>query len=107
MAYTLSQAERETTITFIEDEDIAHVFSSSQHWIRKFDKLCEENPEQFKCVGDSRMCGEVVGKFYEMDKNLVSIRRKTTTREISEEQRAEMAARLKATKERKAQDTRK
>ena len=48
--YALTRAEREVTIRFDAEERIAHIYTSDPVYIRRLDKLCEEDPETYKCV---------------------------------------------------------
>lgn len=48
--YTLTRAERETVIRFDAEERIAHIYTADPVYIRRLDKLCEEDPETYKCV---------------------------------------------------------
>lgn len=63
-------------------------------WMRKLDKLVEQNPEQFK-PGRAEICkGQVVAKRYLFPKRFITIRSKDIKRELTDEQRAELAERL-------------
>ena len=59
------------------------------------DKLVQQNPEQFKPGKVETYQGEIVAKRYTFTKRLISIRSKDVKRELSEEQRRELAERLK------------
>lgn len=56
------------------------------------DKLVQQNPEQFKPGKVETYQGEIVAKRYTFTKRLISIRSKE--RRLTEEQRAELAARF-------------
>ena len=45
-----SKQEQETTITWDEQERIAHIYSSSPITIRKLDKLVAQFPDTYSCV---------------------------------------------------------
>lgn len=47
MGYTLTLAERETTIRWDAEEKVAHIYTSDPIYMRKLDKLCEEHPEEY------------------------------------------------------------
>lgn len=45
MAYSLTAVERENVITFNSAEENADIYASDLVWIRKFDKLVDQNPD--------------------------------------------------------------
>lgn len=94
MAYTLTKYERETVITFNEEDAEAEIYTSSPVMIRKLDRLAAGNPEAFRESGSESLEGQTVSKRYRIPKALVSIR--SGFRKVSEEQRALSAERLKA-----------
>lgn len=96
MGYSLNGYERETLISFNEAEDTADITAYSQAWIRKFDKLCKENPEQFKCKewDTQRLDGRIIAKRYEFPKRFISIRTKDKISNMSDEQREQARERL-------------
>lgn len=91
MAAGMTRREQETIITFNAAEDTADPV-----YIRKLDKLTEKNPEQFKPGKVETYQGEIVAKRYIFPKRFISIRSKDVKRELTEEQREELAERLKA-----------
>lgn len=97
MRYSLNGYERETLISFNEAEDMADITAYSPAWIRKFDKLCKENPEQFKCKewDTQRLDGRIIAKRYEFPKRFISIRTKDVKRELTDEQREQARERIK------------
>ena len=48
--YTLTRAERETVINFDEEDWTAHIYTTSTVMQRRYDRLCAEDPESWKCV---------------------------------------------------------
>lgn len=70
----LSFAEQEVVINLCADSKAAEVYTSYPKWIRKFDKLCEMNPEMFTCTRVNKCDGQIVSKEYVMPAKLVSIR---------------------------------
>lgn len=90
----LTNIERETIITFNAAEDTAEVYTADPVYIRKLDKLCEQSPDTYKFMEklSAKRCKE--SKTYSMPKRLVKFR-SPITREISEEQRAALAERLR------------
>lgn len=94
MAYSLCAGERETIISFDDSNEAASLYTSNPVWLRKLDRLTARNPEQFHEVSADLVEGKVIAKSYEFPKRFISIRSKT--RCYTEEQRAEMAERLRA-----------
>ena len=92
MGVSLEMYEREVSINFNDAEETARVYAASPAWMRKLDRLCESNSEDFKCTEDSRIDGQVVGRFYEFPKSLITIRSKSRT--LTDEQRAARAEQL-------------
>lgn len=92
--YTLTRAEREVTIRFDAEERIAHIYASDPVYIRRFDKLCEEDPDTYKCVKV-----DPLGYFkqYEAPADRIAFR-KGTTDEHREAARKRMEAQRKAGK---------
>lgn len=92
--YRLSRYEQEVVIGFNAEEDAADLYTADPVWIRKLDRLVEQNPEQFKLVRVETCQGDVVSKRYTFPKRFVSVRSKDVKRELTDEQRAELAERL-------------
>lgn len=63
--------------------------------MRKLDRLMQKNPKDFKEGKAERYQGEVVARRFTFPKHLLSIRAKTVKRDLTDEQRAELARRLK------------
>ena len=96
----LTNIERETIIIFNAAEDIAEIYTADPVYIRKLDKLCEQFPDTYKFMKELsvKRCKE--SKTYSMPKRLVKFR-SPITREISEEQRAALAERLRKVRKNK------
>lgn len=90
--YHQSKYEQEVTIGFNAAEGTAEIYTADPVWIRKMDKLVQQNPEQFRPGKVETYQGEIVAKRYTFPKRLISIRSKE--RRLTEEQRAELAARF-------------
>ncbi len=90
----LSRYEQEVTIGFNAAEDTAELYTADSVWMRKLDKLVEQNPEQFKPEREETYKGEVVAKRYSFPKRFITTRSKDVKRELTDEQRAELAERL-------------
>ena len=94
----LSKIEQETVLNFNVAEETCSIYSADPAFMRKMDKLCISNPEHFRQTRDSRIKGEVVGKFYECPKRFISVRTKDVKREMSDEARKAFADRMKKTR---------
>ena len=81
----LSRLEQETIITLNAEENTAVLWTADPVWIRKMDKLVENNPAEFSQTKQETMDGVVVQKRYEFPKKLLSVRK--GTRKMTEEQR--------------------
>lgn len=91
----LSRYEQEVIINFNAEEEETSLYTANPVWIRKMDKLLEQNPDQFKLGRVEKVRGEIVSKEYFFPKRFVSIRSKDVKRNLTEEQRRESAERLK------------
>ncbi|MBQ3023371.1 MAG: hypothetical protein IJD91_08635 [Clostridia bacterium] len=67
-AEKLTKRERETFITYNEEENRAICFTSSKHLIRTLDCLCQDNKD-IKCTRTT-----LYGKTYTLPKEWVSIK---------------------------------
>ena len=96
MAYTLSKYERETIISFNEEETDAVLYTASPIMMRKMDKLVKKSPELFKELPEHRqyLDGQLISTRYSFPKDLITIR--STKRVMTEEQRAKATATLRA-----------
>lgn len=88
----LSKYEQEVVINFNAEGESADLYTSSPAWITKMDKLVAANPEQFKVIQVGKCSGRVVSKRYKFPKRFITVRTKDKTVELTDEQRAEMAA---------------
>lgn len=68
--------EQETTISIYRDRDIAEIYTSDSTMMTKLDKRVRENPDAWTCARVDTIGGgaEVVGKWYECPKKLISFR---------------------------------
>lgn len=96
----ITRLEQETIVNFNAAEDTASVYTADPVYMRKLDKLCEQFPDTYKFMEElsAKRCKE--SKTYSMPKRLVKFR-PPITREISEEQRAALAERLRKARESK------
>ena len=60
MAYSLSRYEQEVIINFNAEEDTATLYTANPQWIRKLDRLVEQNPEQFEMYRQEKMDGRIL-----------------------------------------------
>lgn len=91
----LSRYEQETIINFNAADDTAELYTADPVWMRKLDKLAEQNPGQFK-VGRSERCeGTVIAKRYLFPKKLITVRSKVVKRDLTDEQREKLSERMK------------
>ena len=93
---SLSLCEQELCINASRDEDFATAYCSDITWITKFDKLVKKAPDLFEVVDETSW-----GKTYRFPKRLISIRSSIVTREMTDEQKAISAERLKAAREKR------
>lgn len=94
--FKLSLVEQETIITYNAAEEHAEIYTCYPPSIRKLDKYCKENPEEWKVKNVSTVEGEVVGKTYTAPKKLISFRCKEPKKpELTEEEKNEIGERLK------------
>lgn len=85
---SLAASERETVITFNDAEQYAEVYTAQRAIITKL----KRNPAA-TLIAEGRHGGSVWAKF-EIPKALVSFRSKQVKRELTEEQRRQLAERL-------------
>lgn len=84
----LSIEEQEVHIGASRDEEYATAYCSDSTWITKFDKLVKKSPDLFSVIAEND-----ISKTYKFPKRLISIR--STIKEVSEEQKAAMAKRMR------------
>ncbi len=94
MAYSLTAVERESVITFNSAEENADIYASDPVWIRKFDKLVEQNPEQFKVIQEFKCEGKVVARRYTFPKSFLTVRSKKRKVHLTDEQKEATKKRL-------------
>ncbi len=88
----LSRQEQEIVITKLGDEKEWSVYVSDLKYKRKMDKI---GVEYYKV---EIMGGEVVGWYYKLDEKMISIRKKPNRRELTDEEKQEIAERFKKSK---------
>lgn len=92
----LTRLERETIIKFNAAEAEVDVYTADPVYIRKLDKLCESNPDSYKCYqrDDESACYTVSSK------KLIRFATPVTSK-MTDEQKAAAAERLRKGKEAK------
>jgi len=87
--------EQETIIRWYRDEERATIYTSDLTTMTKLDKLTETS-DDWKLGKVSKFPdGTVADKTYSCPKKLISFRSKTITRNLTDEERAEIAARFR------------
>lgn len=88
--------EQELSILIEPTSQNAKIYTSIPGSIRKFDKLCSENPTDWKCTNISKAGGEMFGKSYECPKEFITFRTKRpAVKPMTEGQRAAASERMK------------
>lgn len=90
-----SKSEKETTIQYDLESNTAKIFTRIEKDIKKLDKLCKENPDDFKCIERHEY-----GNKYECTKRYISFR-KPVKRELTEEQKEQLRKRLERIRDNK------
>lgn len=94
---SVSPSEQETTISFSRDSNTVDVWTSDVTMMTKLDKLCKESPNDYMCIEEMRtLDGLLANKRYTIkNKKLVSFRSSSVKRQMTDEQRAKSAERLR------------
>lgn len=92
--YSLSRTEQEVIIGFNAAEDTAELYTADPVWMRKLDKLVEQNPEQFKEGRREIYQDKVVAKRYIFPKRFITVRSKDKVMNLTEEQKSDIGKRL-------------
>ena len=83
--------EQETIIRWYRDEERAAVYTSDFTVMTKLDKLTETSDDWELGIVSTFPDGTVEGKTYSCPKKLISFRSKTITRNLTDEERAELS----------------
>lgn len=94
--------EQETVIRFDRNSDKATVYTSDYTEMTKLHKLMKNSDSEWTLVRTDTQDGDVVGETYECPKKLISLRSKSTTRTMTEEQRKAASERLRKAREEKS-----
>lgn len=93
---SLSLEEQEVHINFGRTDEYATLYTSDSTYITKMDNLVKKSPELYKIIAETS-----AGKTYMFPKRLISLRSSIVTREYSDEQKQQMAERLKLAREKR------
>lgn len=93
--YRQSKHEQEVVISFNAAEETAELYTADPAWIRKMDKLVQQNPEQFNPGRVDTCQGEIVAKRYTFPKRFASIRSKDVRPNLTDEQREQRRENMK------------
>lgn len=91
----LTKDEQETTVLIETTGRVAKVYTSDPSRMKKFDKLCNDYPDDWKCTDIAKVKGEIVGKSYECKKQLISFRSHRKHPNISDEHRIALSENMK------------
>lgn len=101
-----SNAFRETTINFLQNEDFMEIFTSDNSTMNKIKKIMQVNPEEWECYEGSRNTnGAITGYFIKAPKKYVSLRKPNKYKAISEAERLARVENMKKCRERKKKKT--
>ena len=92
---SLSRYEQEVTISFNAEDDTAEVYAVDPVWIRKLDKLAEQNPEQFAIGRTETGEGKIISKRYTFPKRFITIRSKDVKKELTDEQKENLSQQMR------------
>ena len=101
-----SIAEQETTISIRRDSDLAYIETTDQTMFTKLKKRVNENPEEWAIEDVTTATGGdpniITSAVFTCPKKYVSFRTKTTTREMTDEERQQVAERFRNIRENRA-----
>lgn len=93
----LSRMEQETHITHCATDDCADVYTSDPIMMRRMDKLVAKRPDIFSVIAS-----DDISRTYRCPKKCVRVNPPRAVREMTEEQRAAAAERLRRARETRA-----
>ncbi len=92
----LTIEEQETHVNFSRGDARAVIYTTDTTQNTKFNKLIEISETEWKLESTTKMGGEVVGCTYSCPVEFLTFRRKRTTRQYTEEERAILRERMKS-----------
>ena len=90
--------EQETTIVLSRTEDKMSIWTTDNTMVTKLRALMIKNPKDYKLVNISTRNGSPAAYEFEAPKKLLSLRADKITRTLTDEQRAALGERLKASR---------
>ena len=94
MTDSLTFDEQEILVLLNGKDDRISIHTTYPHWIKRLDKYCEENPEEWHVEDEYVSGGRVLSRSYSALKEYLKLQKKK--RHVSEEQRRASAERLAA-----------
>ena len=92
VACKTSTCEQEVTFSSYRGDNTIEVYASDNTWITKLKRAWAKNVDNWKCFATKDKEGNVVGYFFEMPKNALSVKSGIKyTRNFSAEQLARVA----------------
>ena len=92
VACKTSTCEQEVTFSSYRGDNTIEVYASDNTWITKLKRAWAKNVDNWKCFATKDREGNVVGYFFEMPKNALSVKSGIKyTRNFSAEQLARVA----------------
>lgn len=91
--------ERETCFGWDDLNDDCQLITYNKALMRRLDELCKEFPDQYKMVNKIYYDKKLEGKEYTFPKNLVTIRKPSKKRKITDAERKKIANRLAKARE--------
>lgn len=88
--------EQETIVRFYRDEDRATVYTSDITMMNKLDKMVATSGDWYLVGSHNFKDGTIADKTYECPKGFISFRSKAISREMTDEQKAAFAERMKS-----------
>jgi hypothetical protein len=88
--FSLSAEERETIIRFDDNSNECDVYTCSRPVMTKLDRLCKDNPKNYKLVKQ-----DAYSKEYKTSKRFISFRSGAVKRELTDDERQALSERAK------------
>lgn len=97
----LQPHERETCMGWDNQTRTCRMITYNKALIKQLDAYCADFPAEYKVVNEIIYDGVVEGKEYTFPKNLITIRKPSKKRKLTEKQKKAAAERLKKAREKK------
>lgn len=75
MPYKLSRYEQETHICWNEEDNLAHIYTTSPRMIKKLDALSEKYPDVYRSSKTGTINGETVSQEYDVPMRYVGFKK--------------------------------